>query len=192
MQGGKDREQGEERSTRQCEDTIGRVIDGRTEGQAVWRVHRGTDRQTNKQNLYCWVCRGRLPDCVCKRARRVWICLFALVCVCRLVSPAFWLRFLCALTHVCLYVPCRYHTAGAQLYKPKSDSLYSTLWDILPFIFPLWLKSKSLLSLAQLSPLEVSLAKNEAQCVLILCGDTLRYKNALHQLYVYTHTHISF
>lgn len=45
--------------------------------------------------------------------------------------------FLCVLTHVCLYVPCRYHTAGAELSKPKSDSLYSTLCDILPFIFPL-------------------------------------------------------
>lgn len=72
----------------------------------------------------------------------------------------FTVLFLCVLTHVCLYVPCRYRTAGPKLCKPKSDSLHSTLCDILPFIFPLQLKSKSLLSLVQLSPLEVSLAKN--------------------------------
>lgn len=101
--------------------------------------------------------------------------------------------FLCVLTHVCLYVPHRYHTHcwGKSSSKPKSDSLYSALCDIFPFIFPLRLKSKSLLSLAQLSPLEVSLAKKEkkkrrkkkTQCVWMLSGDTLRYKNDPHQLF---------
>ena len=49
MQGGKDREKGEGRSKkRQSKDTIVTITDGRTDGQAVWQVHRGTDRQTNR------------------------------------------------------------------------------------------------------------------------------------------------
>lgn len=144
------------------------------------QVHIGTDRQTNR--ICCAECAqgDYLTVCwrVCERTGGVCICLFALVCL-RMCVSCVWLCFLCVLTHVCLYVPCRYHTAGAKPSKPKSDSLYSTLCDILPFIFPLWQKSKSLLSLAQLSPLEVSLAKNEAQYVWILSGDTFRYKNYL-------------
>ena len=150
-----------------------------TEGQ--------TDKQTECVLLsvhreITWLCVGKNRGGVC-------ICLFVLVCLWICVS-CIWLCFLCVLTHVCLYVPCRYHTAGAKLSKPKSASLHWTLCDILPFIFPLWLKSKSLLSLAQLSPLEVSLAKkkkkkNEAQYVWILSGGTLKYKIALHQLFIF-------
>lgn len=145
-----------------------------TEGQ--------TDKQTECVLLsvhreITWLCVGKNRGGVC-------ICLFVLVCLWICVS-CIWLCFLCVLTHVWLYVPCRYHTAGAKLSKPNSDSLHWALCDILPFIFPLWLKSRSLLSLAQLSPLEVSLAKkkNEAQYVWILSGDTLKYKIAVHQLF---------
>lgn len=114
------------------------------------------DRQINRN---CIAECAQIPDCVCGREQgRVCICLFALVCLWIRVSCV-WLCSLCVLTHVCLYVPCRYHSAEAKLSNPKSDSLYSTLCDILPFIFPLCLKRKSLPSLAQFSPLDVSLVK---------------------------------
>ncbi len=167
------RKKGEARRRRRCKDITVTVTDRRTDGQAVWQVHIGTDGQTNR--ICCAECAEgdylTVGWRVCEGTGGVCICLFALVCL-RMCVSCVWLCFLCVLTHVCLYVLCRYHTAGAKLSKPKSDSLYSTLCDILPFIFPLWLKSKSLLSLAQLSPLEVSLARNEALCIWIFSGDT--------------------
>lgn len=124
----------------------------------MWR--RGTDRQTEGVLLsvhreITWL----------EKSSRVYILyLFALDCL-RICVSYIWMWFLCALTHVCLYVLRRYDTAGAKLSKPKPDSLYSVLCDILPFIFPLWLKSKSLLSLAQLSPLDISLARKTKRIV---------------------------
>lgn len=101
------------------------------------------------------------------------MCLFALVCLQICVSAIF---FYCAFffyvaAHSCVPI-CAVQISqllGQSSLNQKSDSLYSTLCDILPFIFPLRLKSKSLLSLAQLSLLEVSLAKkkkkNSAMCL---------------------------
>lgn len=102
----------QEEARRQYKDTVVTISDGRTDGRTVF-----TEGQTDKQREcvllsvhrhYLTVC-----YCVCVRAGRVCICLFASVCVWICVSCV-WLHSSCVLTHVCLYVPCRYRTLLKQ------------------------------------------------------------------------------
>lgn len=82
------KKKGEARRRRRCKDAIVTITDRQTDGQAVWQVHIGTDRQTNR--ICCAECaKGDYLTVywlVCKRTGGVCICLFALVCLRMCVS----------------------------------------------------------------------------------------------------------
>lgn len=69
-------EEEKKKKKRRCKDTIVTISDGWSDGQAVWQVHRGTDRQTECVLLSVHA-RGGDYLTVCKRTGGV----FALVCL---------------------------------------------------------------------------------------------------------------
>lgn len=141
---------------------------------------------------------NRLTECVLLSVHReiTWLCVVRVfrragervsVCISVFADLFLWAFLVCVCSLMCAYM-CRADITSLWQSSQNHSLTHCAqpLCDILTFIFPLWPKSKSLLSLAQLSPF----GKEWTQWVLILFRDVLRYvffflNKALRQLFIF-------